>query len=134
VINLDTGSAIAFIAENSTVRHQLRNFVQNQQLVMAQTAFDEFTNILKYSGGKTEQARADRFLQKILLLPDNPSSQAQSLQPTRNLGSNDIIILGTGDQLGIVTMTTDAKAIRAARAQGVLFNVYLHLSYPLLGV
>jgi hypothetical protein len=50
VINLDTNTAIAFVAQGSAVRVQLRAFVQNQQLVMVQTAFDEFVNILQYSG------------------------------------------------------------------------------------
>jgi predicted nucleic acid-binding protein len=134
VINLDTNSAIAFVAENSTVRQPLRAFGQNQQLLMVQTAYDEWINILKYSGGPVEQARANRFLERIVVVPDNPSIAAQALQPTRSLGRNDIIILGTGDQLGVVTVTADAKAVRAASAQGVNFNVYLHLSYPLAGV
>jgi predicted nucleic acid-binding protein len=133
VINLDTSTAISFVAEGSTVRHQLKAFVQNQQLVMAQTAFDEFVNIVKYSGGSVEQARADRLLQRVTVIPDHPSIAAQALQPTRSLDVNDIIILGTGDQMGFVTMTADAKAVRAAGAQGVDFNVYLHLPYPLTG-
>ncbi len=133
MINLDTNTAIAFVAEGSTIRYQLRAFVQNQQLVMAQTAFDEFVNIIQYSGGALEQDRASRFLDRVMVVPDNPSSTAQTLQPTRSLDPNDIIILGTGDQMGIVTMTADAKAVRAASAQGVDFNVYLHLSYPLTG-
>ncbi len=133
VINLDTNTAIAFIAEGSNVRHKLRTFVGNQQLVMTQTAFDEFLNITQNSGGSSEQARADRFVQRIVVVPDNPSIAAQSLQPTRRLGVNDIIILGTGAQMEIVTMTADAKAIRAASAQGVNFNVYLHLPYSLTG-
>ncbi|WP_335137068.1 hypothetical protein [Nostoc sp.] len=33
--------------------------------------------------------------------------------------------------MGVVTMTADAKAVRAASAQGVDFNVYLHLPYSL---
>jgi predicted nucleic acid-binding protein len=133
VINLDTNTAIALIAEGSTVRHQLRTFVQGQKLVMAQTAFDEFVNIVQYSGGSSEQARANRFLQRVTVISDKPSIAAQALQPTRSLDPNDIIILGTGDHMGIVTMTADAKAVRAASAQGVDFNVYLHLSYPLTG-
>jgi Protein of unknown function (DUF1308) len=133
VINLDTNTAIAFVAEGSTVRYQLRSFVQNQQLVMAQTAFDEFINIIKYSGGALEQERASRFLNRVIVVPDNPSISAQALQPTRSLDPNDIIVLGTGDQMGVVTMTADAKAVRAASAQGINFNVYLHLSYPLTG-
>ncbi|OUL33415.1 DUF1308 domain-containing protein [Nostoc sp. 106C] len=133
MINLDTNTAIAFVAEGSTIRYQLRVFVQNQQLVMTQTAIDEFVNIIKYSGGASEQTRANRFLNQIIIVSDNPSIAAQALQPTRSLDPNDIIILGTGDQMGIVTMTADAKAIRAASAQGVDFNVYLHPPYPLTG-
>ncbi|WP_254434416.1 DUF1308 domain-containing protein [Dolichospermum sp. UHCC 0352] len=45
----------------------------------------------------------------------------------------DIIILGTGDQLNIVTTTADAKAVRAASAQGVDFHVYIHPPFPLTG-
>ncbi|GJD16200.1 hypothetical protein RIVM261_011560 [Rivularia sp. IAM M-261] len=55
------------------------------------------------------------------------------MRPTRNLDANDIIILGTGDQMGIITMTADAKAVRAASAQGVEFNVYIHPPYSLKG-
>ncbi|MGG6267658.1 DUF1308 domain-containing protein [Leptolyngbya sp. AN03gr2] len=133
MINLDTNTAIAFVAEGSTVRHQLKAFVQNQQLIMAQTAFDEFANIVQFSGGVLEQERASRFLDRVTVVADNLSIAAQTLQPTRSLDPNDIIILGTGDQMGIVTMTADAKAVRAASAQGVDFNVYLHSSYPLTG-
>lgn len=133
MINLDTNTAVAFVAEASTVRYQLKAFVQNQQLVMAKTAVDEFVNIIQYSGGILEQERANRFLNRVMVVPDNPSIMAQTLQPTRRLDPNDIIILGTGDQLGIVTMTADAKAVRAASAQGVDFNVYLHPPFPLTG-
>lgn len=133
MVNLDTGTALAFIAEGSPVRYQLRSHVQGQQMVMTHTAFNEFTTIFQQSGGVLEQARASKFLQKVVVIPDNPSARALTLQPTRRLGANDIIILGTGDQLGIVTMTADAKAIRAASAQGVDFSVYVHSPYPLTG-
>lgn len=133
MINLDTNTAVTFVAEGSTVRYQLKGFVQNQPLVMAKTAVDEFVNIIQYVGGVLEQERANRFLNRVMVVHDNPSIAAQTLQPTRSLDPNDIIILGTGDQLGIVTMTADAKAVRAASAQGVDFNVYLHPPFPLTG-
>jgi hypothetical protein len=132
-LNLDTNTAIALIAENSTVRYGLREFIGASEMVMAQTAFNEFWNIVRGSAGENEQDRATRFRQKIIIVPDNPSPRFQALQPTKNLDINDIIILGTGDQLGIITMTADAKAVRAARAQGVDFLVYLHSPYPLTG-
>ncbi|ALF52364.1 hypothetical protein ACX27_05090 [Nostoc piscinale CENA21] len=133
MINLDTNTAVAFIAEGSPVRYELRRFVNNQQMIMTRTAFDEFINIVQYSAGSLEQTRVNRFLQRVIVVPDNPSSAAQKLKPTRSLDPNDIIILGTGDQMGIVTMTADAKAVRAASAQGVDFNIYLHLPYSLTG-
>ncbi|MCU0534363.1 MAG: DUF1308 domain-containing protein [Hydrococcus sp. Prado102] len=49
----------------------------------------------------------------------------------RNPGNCDIV--GRPDGNCIVTMTADAKAVRAASAQGVNFNVCLHLPYPLTG-
>ena len=64
-------------------------------------------------------------------IPDSPSERALNLKPTRRLGEQDIIILGTGDKLGIVTLTADAKAIKAALAQGVDFKVYVHPPCPL---
>ena len=78
-------------------------------------------------------SRRYRLLQRVTIIPDNPSSRALNVQPTRKLGINDIIILGTGDQLNIFTTTADAKAVRAASAQGVDFDVYIHLPFPLTG-
>ena len=74
MINLDTNTAIAFIAEDSTVRHTLREFVKGQQLVMAQTALNEFINIVQRSAGVSEQARANRFLQRVMTpFPSSPN-------------------------------------------------------------
>lgn len=133
MINLDTVTAVAFIAEGSPVRYHLRQYVQEQQMVITQTAFKEFAVIVQDIAGLLEKARAGRLLQRVTIIPDNPSTRALNLQPTRRLGMNDIIILGTGDQMGIVTTTADAKAVRAASAQGVDFNVYIHLPFPLTG-
>lgn len=90
--------------------------------------------IIQRSGGALEQARYGKFLPKITLILDNPSARALKLQPTRRLERNDIIILGTGDKLGIVTMTADVSAVKASLAQGIDFNVYLHPSCSLTGV
>ena len=133
MINLDTGTAIAFIAENSSIRYGLRQYVNGQEMVMTQTAFAEFTTIVKTIARLSEQTRANRLLQRVTIIPDNPSPRALNLQPTRKLGINDIIILGTGDQLNIFTTTADAKAVRAASAQGVDFHVYIHPPFPLTG-
>ncbi|ACC82420.1 DUF1308 domain-containing protein [Nostoc punctiforme] len=75
MINLDTNTAVAFIVEGSPVRYELQGFV-NKQMVIAQTAFNEFVNIVQYSAGSLEQTRANRFLQRVTVVPDNPSAAA----------------------------------------------------------
>ncbi|NJK75811.1 MAG: DUF1308 domain-containing protein [Oscillatoriales cyanobacterium RU_3_3] len=133
MLNLDNSTGIAFISENSPIRAQLRQYVQGQQMVMTQTAFNEFTNIVTSIAGALEQARSSRFLLRVTVIRDNPSARSLNLQTTRNLGENDIIILGTGDQLGIITMTADAKAVRAISGQGVDFSAYIHPPCRLTG-
>lgn len=44
-----------------------------------------------------------------------------NLQITKKVGANNKIIFGTGDNLNIVTMTSDAKFVRGASVQGVDF-------------
>ncbi|HCY07188.1 MAG TPA: hypothetical protein DHS57_08095 [Erysipelotrichaceae bacterium] len=53
------------------------------------------------------------------------------LDVTKKVGANDKIIFGTGDNLGITTMTSDAKFLRGAEAQGVKFESYVHKPVPL---
>ncbi len=107
MFNLDTGTAIAFIAEGSAIRFQLRTYVGNRPLLMTRTAISEFISIAFTIGGNSEQARARRFLQRVQTIPDRPSERALNLKPTRKLGEQDIIILGTGDRLGLITLTAD---------------------------
>lgn len=102
-------------------------------MVMTETAVNEFRNIVNGAGGVLEQSRAERFLNRVTIIPDNPSVRAMELQVTRKVGANDKIIFGTGDNLNIVTMTSDAKFVRGASAQGVDFNVYVHQPMPLQG-
>jgi hypothetical protein len=132
-VNLDANTAVTFISEGSWVRHQLKAYAQGKQLIMAQTAFNEFQKIVAHFGGPSEQARAARLMNRVTIVPDNPSTRARGLIPRKRMRTNDIIILGTGDQLGIITMTADGNAVRIARLQGVFFQVFLHPSVPLTG-
>lgn len=133
MFNLDTGTAIALIAEGSSVRFEIKAYIKNHPLVICRSAIAEFIDIAFTIGGNSEQERANRFLRRVEIIPDRPSSRALNLQPTRRLGEQDIIILGTGDSLGIVTLTADAKAVKAALAQGIDFSVYVHPPFPLIG-
>jgi hypothetical protein len=133
-INLDTSTAISFVAEGSTVRHQVKTRVAGKSMVMTTTAEQEFVRTVTNVGGPREQARAIRFLARVRVIPDQPSGRALALTPTRNLGWNDIVIFGTGDALGIDTLTGDRRAVSASRSQGVNFKFSFHASAKLAGV
>lgn len=70
---------------------------------------------------------------RVTLVPDNPSARALGLTVTKKVGVADKIIFGTGDTLGVPTMTSDAKFLRGAAAQGVEFDTILHRPIPLTG-
>jgi len=131
-VNVDTGSASAFVAQHSRVRHHLKAHVVGKQMVMTQTAAEEFAGLLRVAGPE-EAARAQRFLHRVEIIPDAPSARAVALRETRRVGAADKVIFGTGDQLGIPTMTSDAKFVRGAAAQGIHFAVILHDPMPLRG-
>jgi hypothetical protein len=132
-VNLDTNTAIAFISEGSPIRHSLKALVEGRQMILTETARDELLIILNGSAGPLERARAEQLLKRVDIVPDNPSARAARLTPTRNIDINDITILGTGDELGVPTLTADRRAVRAARAQGVDFDVIHHTPVPLTG-
>ena len=101
-------------------------------MVMTETALGEFRGTLRVAGPQ-EAARAGRFLKRVDIVPDSPSTRAVGLRITKKVGSNDRLIFGTGDQLGIPTMSADEKFVRGAAAQGVNFDVILHRPVPLTG-
>lgn len=89
------------------------------------TTLLEFEAIVSGSAGEKEKQRAEALLNNVTIVADDPSERAKGLSPTRRLESNDIKILGTADRMGIQTITADAKAISAAKAQGVNFDAVL---------
>jgi hypothetical protein len=133
-INIDAGAAVSFIAEGSSARHRMKALLAGKSLVTTATAEGEFQQIVTAFAGPLEQARALRFLGRVRLVPDGPSGRALALTPTKNLEWNDIVILGTADALGLPTMTTDRRAVSAARSQGVNFHVSFCPSIRLTGV
>ncbi|RYD67928.1 MAG: DUF1308 domain-containing protein [Verrucomicrobiaceae bacterium] len=132
VINIDASTASTFVSEGSFMRHQLKALVSGKKMVMTETALGEVQNMMQKAGPK-EMARYQRFLERISIIPDNPSARALGLKVTKSVGANDIRIFGTADEIGATTMTGDAKFLRGSSAQGVDFDAILHPSVPLTG-
>ncbi|EOW6733331.1 DUF1308 domain-containing protein [Cronobacter dublinensis] len=133
-MNLDAGSVRGLIAEGSPIRHQIRNMIGNRQIVMTQTAADEALDAASRLAGPKEQERFLRFLDRVEIISDNPSQRALNLKTTRKVGDADKIIFGTADNMGIQTITSDAKFLKGASAQGVDFDALVHDPFSYLGL
>jgi Protein of unknown function (DUF1308) len=133
-INLDASTGISLVSEASPARKAIKAAVAGKQMVMTETAEQEFTQLISQFAGQAEKARALRLLGRVMIIPDDPSVRAQRLRPTNNLEPTDIIVFGTGDRRGIITTTSDRRAVSAALSQGVRFAVFFHDSVRLQGV
>jgi hypothetical protein len=107
--------------------------IGGRNMLMSQTAADEFTGAVSRLAGPLEKSAADGLMSQVTVIPDNPSALAAGLRVTRQLGANDIQIFGTADQLGVPIFTSDAKALRAALGQGVEFDAVVHAPFSFKG-
>jgi hypothetical protein len=133
-VNLDASTGIALVSEGSPARMAIKTAIAGKRMVMTETAEHEFRQLIAQFAGQVENARALRLLGRVTIVPDDPSTRAQRLRPTNNLEPTDIIVFGTGDRRGIITTTSDRRAVSAARTQGVNFAVFFHDAVRLQGV
>ncbi len=124
-VALDSSSARA-LSTDGPIGRRLENQLEGCSLVMCQTAFREFDDAVSRLAGPTEKATANALMQRVTVLQDNVSARAAKLRPTRRLEPTDITIFGSADQLGVTIFTSDARALRAAASQGVVFDAIVH--------
>ncbi|XP_033761926.1 uncharacterized protein LOC117343602 [Pecten maximus] len=110
---------------------QLQKFLNGKELYVCETAWEDFETILNTLGGPEEKKRAQLLLNRVKVIPDQPSKRAQNLPDTGKIRQRTKVIFGTGDALGAVTTTANMGFVRAAQHQGVSFAVYSHSSRAL---
>ncbi len=138
-VNVDAGTARAVVAQDSPVRHEIKAFVKDKEMVMTQTAHDEFSEALGRLGGAKEKARGKKFLDRVTVIPDDPSDRVMNLKPTKRIKPPDQNVFGTGDKMGITTITSDKKFPASAADRGfqkdgaVVLDVYVHQPFSFIG-
>jgi hypothetical protein len=131
---LDARTARAIASDtNSAGRSRLLVQIGGRNMIMTQTAADEFTSAVSRLAGPMEKSAADDLMSRVSVMADNPSVRAASLNVTRRLGANEIQIFGTADRLGIPIFTSDLNALRGVFAQGVEFDAVVHPPFSFLG-
>lgn len=113
------------------VMPKLQKFITGKKLYACQTAVKSFQTILDTLGGDSECTRAKDLMERVTIVPDNPSFRTESLPNTGKIKDRSKIIFGTGDSLQAVTLTANSGFVRAAQHQGVLFAVHIHASRAL---
>lgn len=104
----------------------LDSFMEGKELFACECAVRDFQSILETLGGACERERAALLLQRINVVPDQPSERALKLAASSKINSRSVSIFGTGDTLKAVTMTANSGFVRAANNQGVKFSVFIH--------
>ncbi|QPC82459.1 DUF1308 domain-containing protein [Phototrophicus methaneseepsis] len=101
---------------------------------MTSAAAAEFAEAVLKHAGVTEMAGAGIHIVRVQLIQNDPSSRVLQL-PDPNLSRiADKIIFGTGDKLGIKTMTGDTTFVKHAKSNGVILDVYEHSPARFRGV
>jgi len=109
----------------------LDNIFCGRELCCCQTALLEFQSILNTVGGPQEKQRAEEFLKRVTIVPDEMSLRSKSLTIVGNIKLRSLTIFGTGDFIEAVTVTANSGFVRSAISQGVEFPVFLHESRAL---
>jgi len=132
-VALDSSTARALASLDRSVANRLISQIAGRPMVMAQTAADEFWDAVDRLAGPTERISAGQLMNQVKVVADDPSLQAAGLRVTKHLDATDIPIFGTADKLGLTIFTSDAKFLRAAAAQNVIFDAIVHRSLSFVG-
>uniref|UniRef100_A0A1I8JD93 DUF1308 domain-containing protein n=2 Tax=Macrostomum lignano TaxID=282301 RepID=A0A1I8JD93_9PLAT len=124
----------AELERNEPCLPPLKSFLlsSGRRLIACQTAVTEFRSILETVAGPTEIRRAEKWLSRVEQVPDQcPPDLCNRLRLSRSVQARHLAIFGTGAALGAITVTSNAKFVRAAGKQGLHFCVHLHSCRPL---
>ena len=105
----------------------IRQFIDNKQCYVCETALRDFRAIMDVVGGPSERQRAtDLLATRVTVVPDEPSDRSLSLAITSSVRQRARMVFGTGDSLKAVTTTANVGFVRAAAQAGVEFVTFLH--------
>ncbi len=107
-------------------------------MLITYSAISEAILGVRQHAGPIETANFQCFLKRTQVIPDRPSRRVANIQWRARLGKKerdwinfvrDKRIFGTGDRLGITTITQDERFILVARAQQVKLKAYVIKPY-----
>ena len=116
----------------SSVKSQLDSVFHGKKLVSCESAIKDFMTIVDTVGGENEKLRAKDLVEnKLTVVPDALSEEVANLKLSDQIKERSKIIFGTGNNMKILTVTSNKGFVRAAQSQGLALPVVLHESRAL---
>ncbi|KAL4186067.1 hypothetical protein AMTRI_Chr09g12370 [Amborella trichopoda] len=115
------------------ILEELGCLISCRKVIICESVCSEFKELIAMCGGPGEKMRADRLLQCLVVIKDNPSARVVGLPTTRKIGLKNKIIFGTGDQWRAPTLTANMGFVRAVFQTGMSLMTLEHRPRALTG-
>lgn len=101
----------------------LDNLFHNKELIVCQTAYNNFMSIIDVIGGPKETQRAHDLLHRVRIVDDMPTGRImERLRLGGRIKDRSRLVFATGDNMKGITVSANEGFVRAARMQ-VCMNV-----------
>ncbi|XP_011157330.2 UPF0415 protein C7orf25 homolog isoform X1 [Solenopsis invicta] len=104
----------------------LEDLFRDKELVICQTAYNNFMNIIDVIGGPKETQRAQELLKRVRIVDDVTTGRIMELRLGGKIKDRSRLIFATGESMKSITVSANEGFVRAARMQGIECTVFLH--------
>ncbi|XP_050466601.1 UPF0415 protein C7orf25 homolog [Cataglyphis hispanica] len=104
----------------------LENLFHEKELIVCQTAYNNFMNIIDVIGGPKETQRAHELLKKVQIVEDITTGRVMELRLGGKIKDRSRLVFATGENMKSITVSANEGFVRAARMQGIECTVFLH--------
>ncbi|XP_070166514.1 UPF0415 protein C7orf25 homolog [Polyergus mexicanus] len=104
----------------------LENLFCKKELIVCQTAYNNFMNIIDVIGGPKETLRAHELLKKVRIVDDITTGRVMELRLGGKIKDRSRLVFATGENMKSITVSANEGFVRAARMQGIECTVFLH--------
>lgn len=101
----------------------LENLFRDKELMVCQTAYNNFMNIIDVIGGPKEAQRAHELLKKVRIVDDVATGRIMELRLGGKIKDRSRLIFATGESMKSITVSANEGFVRAARMQVNIFII-----------
>lgn len=95
----------------------LENLFHEKELIVCQTAYNNFMNIIDVIGGPKETLRAHELLKKVRIVDDITTDRVMQLRLGGKIKDRSRLVFATGENMKSITVSANEGFVRAARMQ-----------------